>query len=54
LHTLVTSLFVNLVRGELTFPSVRQGVRGWMTGLTVKLMDIDASVEAVRRARDTG
>jgi hypothetical protein len=54
LHTLITSFLANLVRGELTFPSVREGVRGWMAGLTVKLMDIDASVEAVRRARDTG
>jgi GT2 family glycosyltransferase len=50
-HTLISSALHNVARGELTFPSVRSGMRGFLFGIRAPLTDSKVLVdEAVRAA----
>ena len=51
-HTMVTSILHNIIRGRLTFPSVRQGLAGWWFGITAKLTENEKLVDEARRARE--
>lgn len=49
-HTLISSALHNILRGEFTFPSVRSGLRGFLSGIRAPLTDSKALVEEAVRA----
>jgi GT2 family glycosyltransferase len=51
LHTLVTSAVQNILAGDLTFGSVRSGMRGFFGGATIRLTDTDELIKRAALAR---
>jgi len=49
-HTLISSAFHNLIKGRFTFPSVRSGLKGFLSGIRAPLTDNKALVEEAVRA----
>ncbi len=50
-HTLISSAFHNIVKGEFTFPSVRSGMRGFFGGASIPLTDTDELIKRAALAR---
>jgi GT2 family glycosyltransferase len=51
LHTVVTSAVSNLLSGDLTFPSVKSGIRGFIDGATTPLINTEKLIDRAEAAK---